>query len=127
MLRARRSRARRLEAAGQLPLDFEPGWDRRLAAARQLWLELRPPLTLEREYREWLLVTPSRAALPPNRLGVVFPIRWSATTPSSLLAAMRRKRLGHLELVARMTPGRFVTVSVGGNPLRPPLLWPRIG
>jgi hypothetical protein len=49
-------------------------------------------------------VSPGRTALPRNRLGVVFPIRWAGTTPASLLAAMRRKRLGRLELVARMTP-----------------------
>jgi hypothetical protein len=92
-----------------------------------LWLELRPPLALEREYRYWWPVTPSRTALPRNRLGIVLPICWAATTPASLLAAMRRKRLGRVELVARMTPGRYVAVSFGGNPLRPPLLWPRIG
>jgi hypothetical protein len=44
-------RSKRLEAVGQLALEFEPGWDRRLASARQLSLELRPPAA-EREYRE---------------------------------------------------------------------------
>jgi hypothetical protein len=44
-----------------------------------------------------------------------------------MLAAMRRKRLGRVELVAGMTPGGFVAVSIGGNPLEPPLPLPRIG
>jgi hypothetical protein len=92
-----------------------------------LWLELRPSVALERERGEWWPVMPGRAALAPNRLGVVFPIRWADTTPASILASMRRKRPGRVELVARMTPGRYVVVSYGGNPLRPPLLWPRIG
>jgi len=72
-------------------------------------------------------VTYNRTAHARNRLVFVFPIRWAATTPASILAAMRRKRLGRAELVARMTPGRFVTVSIGGTPLRPPHQWPGVG
>jgi hypothetical protein len=84
-----------------------------MAAARQLWLELRPSVALERERGEWRPAMARRAASAPNRLGIVFPVRWAATAPACILAFVRRKRIGRMELVARMTPGRYVVVSYG--------------
>ena len=111
--RTRGSRAAGLEEAGQLQLEFEVPWIRRLAAARQLALDLRPGITLESQYRHWWPVMPNAIVLGPrNPLGVVVPIPWLSTAPASILARLRRGRAGCVELGARMTPNVLVSVSI---------------
>ena len=94
--RAHRSRASRLEDAGQmrLNLDDEIGWAQRLAKAYPLRLPLRPGATLESDYRNWwpILGTPSG---------------WP------LLARMRRRSDGNGQLLASSwLPWLYVSVCL---------------
>src|SRR3954462_853709 len=104
MPRRRRPAAARLEHAGQLRLDFPAPWPQRIAVAQQLRLDLRPGVTLESRYEHWDSVIPNRVLGARSKLGMIIPVAWRLTQPQTILARLRRRRPGRVELAARMTP-----------------------
>jgi hypothetical protein len=84
--RARRSRAAKLEAQGQLPLEFAgPPWWRRLKDAVQLEFDFRPLRSLPRRYAEWHSVTPFVLRLDISTAAGSSPVIWQITPPATIL------------------------------------------